>query len=289
MRLNHSAASPYRPQGHGLRGRARARWADRDGPDQPARLAGRSSGVKPAVEGAGAGARRRHGALRQPGDLRVPGQPRRCAAAVPAAGTRRAGAALREQALADGILDASVPRRREAGFPPDEGRSAFIARQREAVARAVDVLEAEAASFGELRTIGEIAVGCALGYLDFRFAAEPWRPGHEGWRRGSRGSRSCRRWRGPCPWDEGWGEGSAGSQLRREQQRERAGEEGGAGGGRRAPCRGRPGRRGGRTARARGRRSRWCRCRTRRRRAPRGPAAPAPAPCRRARRRCRST
>ena len=23
------------------------------------------------------------------------------------------------------------------------------------------------------------AVGCALGYLDFRFAAEPWRPGHD--------------------------------------------------------------------------------------------------------------
>jgi glutathione S-transferase len=87
--------------------------------------------------------------------------------------------ALRQQALGDGILDASVPRRREAGFPPDEGRSAFIGRQREVVARAVDALEEEAASFGELRTIGEIAVGCALGYLDFRFAAEPWRPGHE--------------------------------------------------------------------------------------------------------------
>ena len=97
----------------------------------------------------------------------------------PAAGTPARWRALREQALGDGILDASVPRRREAGFPPDEGRSAFIARQREAVARAADALEAEAAFFGELRTIGEIAVGCALGYLDFRFAAEPWRPGHE--------------------------------------------------------------------------------------------------------------
>jgi glutathione S-transferase len=87
--------------------------------------------------------------------------------------------ALRQQALADGILDAAVPRRREAGFPADEGRGAFIARQREVVARAVDALEREAASFGELRTIGEIAAGCALGYLDFRYAAEPWRPGHE--------------------------------------------------------------------------------------------------------------
>ena len=88
-------------------------------------------------------------------------------------------AALRQQALGDGIMDASVPRRREMGFPPDEGRAAFIARQREAVGRAVDALEAEAASFGELKTIGEVAVGCALGYLDFRFAAEPWRPGRD--------------------------------------------------------------------------------------------------------------
>ncbi len=39
-------------------------------------------------------------------------------------------------------------------------------------------MEKEAASFGELKTIGEITVGCALGYLDFRFANEPWRPGH---------------------------------------------------------------------------------------------------------------
>ena len=27
-------------------------------------------------------------------------------------------------------------------------------------------------------TIGEITIGCALGYLDFRYANEPWRPGH---------------------------------------------------------------------------------------------------------------
>lgn len=96
----------------------------------------------------------------------------------PVAGPARL-TALRQQALADGILDAAVPRRREMGLPPDEGRSAFIARQREVMARAVDALEAEADGLGELRTIGEIAAGCALGYLDFRYAAEPWRPGHE--------------------------------------------------------------------------------------------------------------
>jgi glutathione S-transferase len=86
--------------------------------------------------------------------------------------------ALRREALGDGILDASQPRRREIALPQDEGRTQFIALQRGKVARAVDALEAEADSLGALTTIGEITIGCALGYLDFRFPHEPWRPGH---------------------------------------------------------------------------------------------------------------
>ena len=86
--------------------------------------------------------------------------------------------ALRQQALGDGILDASQPRRREIALPQDDGRKAYIDLQRGKVSRAIDVLEKEAGTFGELKTIGEVAVGCALGYLDFRFANEPWRPGH---------------------------------------------------------------------------------------------------------------
>lgn len=95
----------------------------------------------------------------------------------PAAGPARWNA-LRQQALGDGILDASQPRRREIALPQDDGRKAYIDLQRSKVSRAIDVLEKEAGTFGELKTIGEIAVGCALGYLDFRFANEPWRPGH---------------------------------------------------------------------------------------------------------------
>jgi glutathione S-transferase len=83
--------------------------------------------------------------------------------------------ALRQQALADGILDASQPRRREIGLPQDEGRVAWIALQRGKVVTALAALEAEADTLGELATIGEITIGCALGYLDFRFANEPWR------------------------------------------------------------------------------------------------------------------
>jgi len=82
--------------------------------------------------------------------------------------------ALRFQAMGDGILDASVPRRGEMLKPRDDGRVGWIARQRAAVERTLDMLELDPPH----RTvdIGSIAVACALGYLDFRFAAEPWRP-----------------------------------------------------------------------------------------------------------------
>jgi glutathione S-transferase len=86
--------------------------------------------------------------------------------------------ALRMQALGDGILDASQPRRREIALPQDEGRVSYITLQQGKVARALDDLEKGADSLGQLKTIGEVTVACALGYLDFRFANEPWRPGH---------------------------------------------------------------------------------------------------------------
>ena len=86
--------------------------------------------------------------------------------------------ALRLQALGDGILDASQPRRREIALPQDEGRVTYIATQQGKVSRALADLEQEVDSFGQLTTIGEVTVACALGYLDFRFANEPWRLGH---------------------------------------------------------------------------------------------------------------
>ncbi len=95
----------------------------------------------------------------------------------PVAGPARWNA-LRLQALGDGIMDASQPRRREMGLPQDDGRIAYIELQQGKVARALDALEQEVSAFGSLTTIGEITVACALGYLDFRFASEPWRPGH---------------------------------------------------------------------------------------------------------------
>jgi glutathione S-transferase len=86
--------------------------------------------------------------------------------------------ALTQEALADGILDATQPRRREVALPQDEGRKSYIALQQGKVARALEEFEKQADSLGSLDTIGEITIGCALGYLDFRYANEPWRPGH---------------------------------------------------------------------------------------------------------------
>jgi glutathione S-transferase len=95
----------------------------------------------------------------------------------PAAGPAR-WRALTQMALGDGILDATQPRRRELTLPQDEGRKSYIELQQGKVKRAVDLLEKEADTLGALATIGEITIGCALGYLDFRYANEPWRPGH---------------------------------------------------------------------------------------------------------------
>ena len=86
--------------------------------------------------------------------------------------------ALRQEALGDGILDATQPRRREIALPQDEGRQTYIALQQAKVKAALAVLEAEADSLGMLTNIGEITIACALGYMDFRYANEPWRPGH---------------------------------------------------------------------------------------------------------------
>jgi glutathione S-transferase len=95
----------------------------------------------------------------------------------PAAGPAR-WKALTQEALADGILDATQPRRRELGLPQDDGRKGYIALQQGKVTRAVDEFEKQASGLGNLDTIGEITIGVALGYLDFRYANEPWRPGH---------------------------------------------------------------------------------------------------------------
>ncbi len=87
--------------------------------------------------------------------------------------------ALRRQALGDGFLDFLLLLRneRERELPSQVHLSAFTTKK-PAVLSALDKeADALAASpFG----IGHIAIGCALSYLDFRFADEDWRAGHAG-------------------------------------------------------------------------------------------------------------
>ncbi len=84
--------------------------------------------------------------------------------------------ALKLQSLGDGILDAAVPLRGELAKPQEAARDAQMARYREVIGRAIDALERDPPH--RHVDIGSITVACALGYLDFRFASDPWRPGH---------------------------------------------------------------------------------------------------------------
>jgi len=85
--------------------------------------------------------------------------------------------ALRQQALADGMLDAGLLRRYELTRPAGTQWAEWDAGQARKVTQALDALEAEAATLSGPVTIGQIAIACALGYLDFRFDADKWRQG----------------------------------------------------------------------------------------------------------------
>ncbi|HSH41932.1 MAG TPA: glutathione S-transferase N-terminal domain-containing protein [Arenicellales bacterium] len=84
---------------------------------------------------------------------------------------------LRLQALGDGILDASVLRLLESRRPADKQSADWIERQKRTIARGIDSLEEAAAGWGDELTLGQITVGAALGYLDFRFPGDEWRQG----------------------------------------------------------------------------------------------------------------
>ncbi len=83
------------------------------------------------------------------------------------------------EATADGILDAAILMVYESRVRPEDKRfDAWVEGQWSKVDRALDALEARWMSHlhGPL-DMGQIAVGCALGYLDFRHAARNWREG----------------------------------------------------------------------------------------------------------------
>lgn len=93
----------------------------------------------------------------------------------PASGAARWNA-LKLHALGDGVIEAAVLRLIENMRRPKELYWAdWEARQNDKIARALDSLEAGAGRIEDGLTIGQITIGCALGYLDFRFPDDDWR------------------------------------------------------------------------------------------------------------------
>jgi glutathione S-transferase len=89
-------------------------------------------------------------------------------------------AALRWQALADGIMDAAVLCRYEGLRSEAERSTQWIERQRGKIERGVELLESEVEE-GLRRapfSIAQLAISAALGYLDLRFEDMRWREGH---------------------------------------------------------------------------------------------------------------
>ena len=86
------------------------------------------------------------------------------------------------EATADGIMDAAVLMVYETRVRPEENRFApWVDGQWAKIGRALDALEQRWLSHlnGPL-DMGQIAVGAALGYLDFRHADRGWRSGRPG-------------------------------------------------------------------------------------------------------------
>jgi glutathione S-transferase len=84
-------------------------------------------------------------------------------------------AALRLQALADGILDASILTVYEGRYRKAEMHEPkWLDLQAGKVSRALAILEAAPPPIDPMPNVGQITLACALGYRDFRFGGS-WR------------------------------------------------------------------------------------------------------------------
>lgn len=95
----------------------------------------------------------------------------------PASGQQR-WRALVEQSLGDGLLDAALLARYETVVrPADKQWPDWRDGQMDKIRCALDRMAEWAPALAERVDIGTITLGCALGYLDFRFPDLPWRDG----------------------------------------------------------------------------------------------------------------
>jgi glutathione S-transferase len=103
---------------------------------------------------------------------------------IPASGRERAEVRTWE-ALGDGVLDAAIAIRLEqtwAGRAAGERSAAWMNRQRSKIDAALAAMAQGLADkpfcASVYMTLADIAVGCALGYLDFRMPELDWRTRH---------------------------------------------------------------------------------------------------------------
>ncbi|MEO1016611.1 MAG: glutathione S-transferase family protein [Pseudomonadota bacterium] len=101
---------------------------------------------------------------------------------VPEDPARRWGV-LRRHAVAHGLMDAAVIRRVEGWSAQEPDRVKAIAKQKAVCERVVDYCESNIDEFGASAeghepTLDALTLGCALGFLDFRFPDDHWRDGH---------------------------------------------------------------------------------------------------------------
>jgi glutathione S-transferase len=86
---------------------------------------------------------------------------------------------LRRHALGSGLLEIAVLARNERDRPDGARSQPHLAAYAIKIEAALDHFEKEAdATSSQPFDIGQIALACALGYLDFRFGDAPWRPAH---------------------------------------------------------------------------------------------------------------
>ena len=92
--------------------------------------------------------------------------------------TKARFAALRLQALADGMTDAQILLIYEGRFrPPEHHVKKWTDYQADKIKRGFEALEADPPAHDAIPSVGQIALACFLGHRDLRFSGD-WRAAH---------------------------------------------------------------------------------------------------------------